>query len=187
MTHLTHYQEITLLPEPDISSYFIWSKLFTQLHIALADVKNCHSINSIGVAFPDYYFDQKNGKSSKLGNKLRIFAPSQEDLTKLNLTKWLGGLIDYVHIKPIKDVPSDIKGYVSVHRYRFKPIEVQAQSLAEKLNISLDDAMATLNARLKRLCLMSDSPAKPIKHLTYLKCYSNPLMNLNQECLMRMA
>lgn len=147
MTHLTHYQEITLLPEPDISSYFIWSKLFTQLHIALADVKNCHSINSIGVAFPDYYFDQKNGKSSKLGNKLRIFAPSQEDLTKLNLTKWLGGLIDYVHIKPIKDVPSDIKGYVSVHRYRFKPIEVQAQSLAEKLNISLDDAMATVAKR----------------------------------------
>lgn len=63
---LTHYQEITIIPDPEIASYFIWSKLFTQFHIALAEMKNKHSIESIGISFPDYYFDEK-GKSSKLG------------------------------------------------------------------------------------------------------------------------
>ena len=55
MSQLTHFQEITLIPDPDIAPYFIWSKLFNQLHIALADVKNKHNIDSIGVSFPDYH------------------------------------------------------------------------------------------------------------------------------------
>lgn len=163
---LTHYQEITILPDPEITAYFIWSKLYNQLHIALADVKNTHGIESIGVSFPDYHFDSKQGKSSKLGNKLRVFAPNKEDLTKLDLNKWLDRLTDYVHIKPIKDVPSDIKGYVSVHRYRFKPVEVQAQSLAEKLSIGFDDAMATVAKRAPEksvpyIRLMSETNKSP--------------------------
>lgn len=156
MTHLSHYQEITILPDPEITAYFIWSKLYNQLHIALADVKNTHGIESIGVSFPDYYFDSKNGKSSKLGNKLRVFAPNADDLTKLDLNKWLARLTDYVHIKPIKDVPVNIESYVSVHRYRFKPTDVQAQSLAEKLDISLDDALATVAKR---------TPEKPVPYI----------------------
>ena len=72
MTHLTHYQEITLLPEPDISSYFIWSKLYNQLHIALADIKNTHGIESIGVSFPDYHFDSKNLR--ELSENLKSYA-----------------------------------------------------------------------------------------------------------------
>lgn len=157
--NLSHYQEITILPDPEITSYFIWSKLYNQLHIALADIKNTHGIESIGVSFPDYHFDSKNGKSSKLGNKLRVFALSEDDLTKLDLNKWLERLTDYVHIKPIKAVPDKIEGYVSVHRYRFKPIEVQAQSLAEKLKISLDDALATVAKR---------KPEKPLPYITLI-------------------
>jgi len=29
------YQEITIIKTPEISPYFIWSKLYTQLHLAL--------------------------------------------------------------------------------------------------------------------------------------------------------
>ncbi|WP_341461706.1 type I-F CRISPR-associated endoribonuclease Cas6/Csy4, partial [Moraxella osloensis] len=36
------YQELTIIPEPEISPYVVWSQIFTQLHIALADVKNSH-------------------------------------------------------------------------------------------------------------------------------------------------
>jgi len=147
MSQMTHYQEITLIPDPDITSYFIWSKLFTQLHIALADIRNNHGIESIGVSFPDYHYDKK-GKSSKLGLKLRVFAPSQEALETLNLDKWLDRLTDYIHVKGIKEVPMDkVTGHVSVHRYRFKPAEVQAQTLSEKLSISYEDAMATVAKR----------------------------------------
>lgn len=77
MSQMTHFQEITIIPDPEIAPYFIWSKLFTQFHIALAEMKNEHGIESIGVSFPDYHYDEK-GKSSKLGLKLRVFAPSQK-------------------------------------------------------------------------------------------------------------
>lgn len=148
MSQLTHFQEITIIPEPEIAPYFIWSKLFNQLHIALADIKNEHDIDNIGVSFPDYYYDSKKEQSSKLGLKLRVFAPSQKELETLNLTKWLERLTDYVHIKGIKEVPIDkATGYVSVHRYRFKPADLQADSLANKLGVSYEDAMATVNKR----------------------------------------
>ncbi|WP_227523197.1 MULTISPECIES: type I-F CRISPR-associated endoribonuclease Cas6/Csy4 [Psychrobacter] len=151
---LTHFQEITIIPDPDIAPYFIWSKLFTQFHIALAEMKNKHDIESIGVSFPDYHYDDKNEKSSKLGVKLRVFAPNQKDLETLNLDNWLSRLTDYVHIKGIKDVPIDkITGYVSVHRYRFKPIEVQVESLAKKMEISNDEAMAIVVKRKAELKL----------------------------------
>lgn len=152
---LTHFQEITIISDPEIAPYFIWSKLFNQLHIALADVKNKHNIDSIGVSFPDYYYD-KNGKSSKLGLKLRIFAPSQNDLETLNLNSWLAKLTDYVHIKGIKEVGDKATGYVSVHRYRFKPVDIQAESLANKLNVSYKDAMVTVNKR---------APEKPVPYI----------------------
>ena len=151
---LNYYQEITIIPDPDIAPYFIWGKLFTQLHIALADVKNNHKIDAIGISFPDYHYDDKNEQSSKLGLKLRVFAPNQKDLETLDLDNWLSRLTDYVHVKGIKDVPRDkIMGYVSVHRYRFKPIEVQTQTLADKLKVSYEEAMAIVLKRKAELKL----------------------------------
>lgn len=144
---MDYFQEITLIPDPEIAPYFIWSKLFAQLHIALADVKNEQGIDSIGVSFPDYHYDDKKEQSSKLGLKLRVFAPNQTDLETLNLAKWLDRLNDYVHIKGIKEVGDKATGYVSVHRYRFKPIDVQAESLANKLSVSYEEAMVTVAKR----------------------------------------
>ncbi|WP_299330201.1 type I-F CRISPR-associated endoribonuclease Cas6/Csy4 [uncultured Psychrobacter sp.] len=147
MSQLTHFQEITIIPDPEIAPYFIWSKLFNQLHIALADIKNEHGIDSIGVSFPDYHYDSKKEQSSKLGLKLRVFASSQKDLETLNLAKWLERLTDYMHIKGIKEVGDKATGYVSVHRYRFKPVDVQAESLAKKLGVSYEEAMVTVTKR----------------------------------------
>lgn len=153
MSRLTHYQEITIILDPDIAPYFIWSKLFTQFHIALADVKNEHSIDSIGISFPDYHYDSQKEKSSKLGLKLRVFALNQEDLETLNLNGWLSRLMDYVHIKGIKEVGDKSTGYVSVHRYRFKPIDIQAQTLSDKLKVSYDEAMVTVAKRKKEMAV----------------------------------
>lgn len=146
MSQMTHYQELTIIPDPDIAPYFIWRKLFTQLHIALAEIKNKHGIESIGVSFPDYHYDKK-GKSSKLGLKLRVFAPSSDELVKLQINKWLSKLTDYVEIGFIEEVDKNVKSHVSVHRYRFKPVEVQAQALAKKLSIGYEEAMATVAKR----------------------------------------
>lgn len=163
---MNYYQEVTLI-DGDKRLYEIWPIAYNQLHIALADLKNTHGISSIGVSFPDYKYEVKgNGKEfAMLGNKLRIFASSKEILDKLDLKLWLEkintdkgirtkwqlldsfDINDYVHIKSIKEVGAQATGYVSVHRYRFKPVDIQAQSLAKKLNISYEEAMETVAKR----------------------------------------
>lgn len=60
------YQEITLIDQAEISPYFIWSKLYTQLHIALAKSKDTNDKVNIGVSFPQYIFEEKiEGKKPK--------------------------------------------------------------------------------------------------------------------------
>ena len=53
------YQEITLIDQAEISPYFIWSKLYTQLHIALAEIKDDSDKVGIGASFPQYIFEEK--------------------------------------------------------------------------------------------------------------------------------
>ncbi len=136
------YQEITLLPDAEISSYFLWTKVYTQVHLALADIKNQHGIDTIGVSFPEYRYRNTDGKIfAKLGNKLRVFAQSEDDLAKLNLSQWLERLTDYVHIKPINAVGDKATGFVVVRRYRHDGLEKTARRFAEFKNISLEKAL----------------------------------------------
>ena len=150
---MNYYQEITLI-DGDKKLYEIWSDVFNQVHVALSDIKNKHNIKSIGVSFPSYRYEEKNSQTfAMMGNKLRVFAPSQKDLETLNLNDWLSRLTDYVHIKGIKDVGDKATGYVSVHRYRFKPINIQAQTLSEKLKVSYEEAMVTVAKRKNEMAV----------------------------------
>ncbi|WP_348548338.1 type I-F CRISPR-associated endoribonuclease Cas6/Csy4 [Psychrobacter sp. KFRI-CH2-11] len=145
---MNYYQEVTLI-EGDKRLYEVWSDIYNQIHIALAEAKNKHAIDTIGVSFPNYRYEEKGDKVfAILGDKLRVFAPSQKDLETLNLAKWLERLTDYIHIKGIKDVGDKATAYVSVHRYRRKTADIQAKSLAEKLGVSYEDAMVTVNKRV---------------------------------------
>ena len=150
---MNYYQEVTLI-DGDKKLYEIWSDVFNQIHIALADMKNKHNVQTIGVSFPNYRYEEKNGQTfTTMGDKLRVFANNQKDLETLHLDKWLSRLTDYVHVKGIKEVGGKATGYVSVHRYRFKPIEVQVESLAKKMEISNDEAMAIVTKRKTELKL----------------------------------
>jgi CRISPR-associated endonuclease Csy4 len=140
------YQEITLIDQAEISPYFIWSKLYTQVHIALAEIKDDSDKVGIGASFPQYIFEEKveNQKARiNLGNKLRLFAESEADLKKLDIRKWLERLEDYVHITSIREVPSDIKGYAI---YKRKQVKTNAQRLArhriKRGDIGFDEALA---------------------------------------------
>ena len=140
------YQEITLIDQAEISPYFIWSKVYTQLHIALAEIKDDSDKVGIGASFPQYIFEEKveNQKARiNLGNKLRLFAESEADLKKLDIRKWLERLEDYVHITSIREVPSDIKGYAI---YKRKQVKTNAQRLArhriKRGDIGFDEALA---------------------------------------------
>ena len=141
---MKYYQEITLIDQAEISSYFIWSKLYTQLHIALAEIKDTNNKVDLGVSFPQYLFE-KNDKNSKvnLGKKLRLFAQNEADLKKLDLKKWLDRLTDYVHITSIREVPENIKGYAI---YKRKQVKTNAERLArhrvKRGDIGFDEALA---------------------------------------------
>ena len=138
---MNYYQEITLI-DGDKKLYEIWSEVFNQVHIALADIKNKHSIDSIGISLPSYRYEEKNGKTfAALGDKLRVFAPSQADLEMLDLESWLSRLTDFVHMKSISEVGDKAKSHVVVKRYRHKDIEKVALDFAKHRGIDYETAL----------------------------------------------
>ncbi|SBS28189.1 CRISPR-associated endonuclease Cas6/Csy4 [Marinomonas spartinae] len=111
------YQEITLIKTPEISPYFIWGKLYMQLHLALVEQQNPDKTVNTGVSFPEYkYIQKEDGVFASLGSKLRVFANTEIELQQLNLVKWLDRLTDYVHIKSVAEVPDNVQGYETFNR-----------------------------------------------------------------------
>lgn len=109
---MRYYLEITLIPAVEIPVNFIWTKVFTQIHIAIAEQKNKNDSLEFAVSFPEY---QYNG----LGRKLRIFAEEKENLEVLSVETILWRLRDYVHITSIRKVPeSRIHGFAIYSRYQ---------------------------------------------------------------------
>ncbi|MCK5919076.1 MAG: type I-F CRISPR-associated endoribonuclease Cas6/Csy4 [Cocleimonas sp.] len=131
------YLDITLLPNADISLYFLWEKVYQQLHLALVERQQSNKTVKIGVAFPEY-----KREKFQLGSKLRLFAPSNVDLEKLNINNWLSRLSDYVHITSIREVPDKkIEGYAYFKRVQLKSNNARlARRKAKREEISLDEA-----------------------------------------------
>lgn len=138
---MNFYQEITLMKQTEISQYFIWSKLYTQLHIALTETKDSDNKVGIGVAFPEYRFDEAKN-FGYLGSKLRVFTQTEGELSALDLTKWLARLADYVHITSIRSVPKKVNGYAI---YKRKQVKTNAERLAryriKRGDIGYDEAL----------------------------------------------
>ena len=138
---MEYYIEITLINSLEIKTYDLWSKIYTQLHLALVEIKN-QKVN-IGVSFPEYRFNSENGFGN-LGAKLRLFAKTEEELKQLNICKWLVRLADYLHISSTHFVPKEkITAYVT---FRRKQIKTNTERLARRYlkrhaNISFDEAV----------------------------------------------
>ena len=142
-----YYIELKLIKDSEISPYFIWSKLYTQLHLALVEMQDANAQVPIGVSFPEYKVGESKGKAFMLlGSKLRIFAQDEATLSKLNLPKWLARLEDYIHIKSIQLVPENVQNHLVVSRYRPKSnIELVARRIVKRKQFTLDLAIAYLN------------------------------------------
>ena len=157
---MNFYQEITLLPDVEISLGFLWQNVFQQVHIALVEHKVAENQSAVAVGFPDY----RNAKFP-LGNKLRLFAKDQATLEKLAIDKWLTRLEDYVHIKGIKPVP-DSATYVSFERKQVKSPERVERELEvavpdrEVLRRALDHALE-VRRREARERHLEDDRAEP--------------------------
>jgi CRISPR-associated endonuclease Csy4 len=135
------YQELTLLENTECNSYFLWSKLYEKLHLALATIQNNQNIVQLGVSFPEY-----NQETYQLGCKLRIFSGDEDDLVQLDINSWLKLIKDYIHISEIRNVPKNIIGYAIYNRQQAKSSnERLARRKAKRTGISLEEANAILS------------------------------------------
>lgn len=126
MTEFSHYQEVTLIEQPEISLGVIWQKFYMQLHLALADYRTRNGICSIGVSFPEYQSER-----FPLGTKLRIFGTSKEALEEFNLMGWISQLGDYVHITKFpREIPW--KGVTSYAIFSRKEVKTNPDRLARR-------------------------------------------------------
>jgi CRISPR-associated endonuclease Csy4 len=100
---MKYYQEISLSPNTEISPYFIWQKLYKQLHLALVENKVDENASAIGVSFPEYDAGQY-----LLGCKLRLLSPERSMLEQFQCKKWLSRLKDYLQCSEIEPVPKTV-------------------------------------------------------------------------------
>lgn len=132
------YIDITLLPSDDIGHHFLWEKVYQQLHIALVDFQKSNSQSAIGFGFPEF-----NGKSHRLGRKVRVFAQTDAALEQFDVQRWLNRLEDYVHIASVRNVPEEILGYERYCRLQLKGNpERYARRAAKRQGISYEQALS---------------------------------------------
>lgn len=138
---MKYYFEVTLLPSSEISLYFLWEKVYQQVHLALVELKDSEGLVPIGVSFPNYSVEKNH-----LGNKLRFFAQVESDLVDLNIEKWLFRLMDYLHITKIRSVPEP-EGFAIFRRVQTKSSKDRlARRKAKREGITFDKAKELLSA-----------------------------------------
>ncbi|MDD5053551.1 MAG: type I-F CRISPR-associated endoribonuclease Cas6/Csy4 [Sulfuricurvum sp.] len=134
---MKHYIEITLLPSVEVGLGFLWQKVYQQIHLALVEIKDENDEVNVGISFPKYGAD-----NFPLGDTVRLFGKTADDLTALRLEEWLKRLSDYVAITAIKEVPQKIETYMCFSRKQVKSnTERLARRQAKRKGISFEEAM----------------------------------------------
>ena len=136
---MQYYLELSLLPNDDTSVYFLWSKLYTQLHLAFVEQKDSQEKIAYGVSFPRYRLSSDKGIGF-LGDKLRIFAHSAQELEQLNLNQWLARLNDYVHITAPRETPHNVSYGIYSRAVPKDSVEKRILHQAQRRNISITEA-----------------------------------------------
>jgi len=132
------YLEITIKPQPEIPLYFLWEKVYQQIHLALVETQDKNGTVAIGVSFPEY-----DACQFQLGCKLRLFAEEKVELEKLAVNKWLSRLCDYAHVKPIVPVPGKIAGHAFFRHVKMKGSkEKLARRRAKRKGETLQQALS---------------------------------------------
>jgi len=133
------YQEITLLPNPEVNIHFLWSKVFQQIHLGLVEMQDEQKRGAIGVSFPEYVVGEKYGV---LGGKCRLFALDEKVLEQFDAAKRLDRFSDYVHWTSIRPVPDKLSGYAIYQRLQPKTNrERLARRYAKRHNLDFETAL----------------------------------------------
>lgn len=127
---MNYYQDITLLPDAEVSLGFLWEKVYQQIHLLLVEHKRGENQSQIGVSFPTY-----GNKTFPLGNQLRLLAENEDQLIQANVNQWLQRLSDYVHVKSIKAVPSEVNEYACFYRVNPKSQQRRIKQLGRRVTV----------------------------------------------------
>lgn len=135
---MKHYIEITLLPDAEVGLGFLWQKVYQQIHLALVEVKDADEKVNVGVSFPKY-----GSKTFPLGDTIRLFGKTLEDLNALRLDHWLERLPDYISMTAIRAVPHSVETNVCFRRKQpkmdfMKRVEKQAKRHGVSMKAALE-------------------------------------------------
>lgn len=131
------YQDITILPDIETSTGFILQKIYSQLHLTLVEMKTENGNSNVAVSFPDYA-----NTSFPPGNKLRLFSTDKAQLQKLDISRCLSRLSDYMHCTSIKEVPLRIDKHALFKRVQFDTsLERLARRRSRRKNESYEQAI----------------------------------------------
>lgn len=171
---MKYYLDITLLPDAEANLGFLWHKVYQQIHLMLVEHKVSVENSAIGLSFPKY--DAKSFSDNTkfpLGDKLRLFAGTEQQLADLKVAQWLARLADYVHIKAIKAVPDNVSEYAYFKRRHFKSpdklrrnIDARAIVIAQKNGFDINEVKARLLASIDNLDTKSKLPFINLRSLS---------------------
>jgi len=137
---MKYYIELTLLPGADIGHYFLWGKVFHQVHLGLVEMKTSNGTVPIGISFPEY-----KSERHEIGSKLRFFASDKSVLETLNMPEWLRYFNDYVHLTRIRSVPDHVLTYACYMRQQPKSSKQRlARRKARREGIGVEQALKLL-------------------------------------------
>lgn len=151
---MEYYRDVDILSSADHPLHFLMSKVFTQIHLALVNLKEKEGV-SLGITFPKY-------KDGTLGSKIRIFMRNQVERELLLKFLDLSRFKDYVHITDVEPVPyNKVKEYVKYSRYQpDSSIEQKARRFSKRHDVSYEEALKVLKK----------TPSQ--EHLPYIKLKS---------------
>ena len=136
----THYCELTCLRDAEISTGFLMGRLMHALHLTMVGATRDGQACPFGVTFPDYRpfasrdqakrFRQDDSAASgepndldgertpPIGNRVRLFARSEQELDAIEWSRSLIGLDDYVHRTRPRSTPSTIEHFAAFARHQ---------------------------------------------------------------------
>lgn len=134
---MEYYQEVTILQNEEIAENFLLAKAFMQIHLAITAQKKLDEGRCYGITFPHYH-------ELGVGDKIRVFSNSKENMEVLNLNSYLSRLSDYVHLIKPRVVPkARVKGYVKFVRVHPRNHSgCLARRYAKRHNVPIDEATA---------------------------------------------
>lgn len=118
-----YYQEITCLPDQEISTGFVLGKVMDAVHLAMVNLTLGTEEQSqcpIGISFPEYRESPGEDQTLPIGSKVRLFSRTDTDLVTLDLVGQLTRLSDYVHWTSIRALERRIRGYAIYRRHQPK-------------------------------------------------------------------